>query len=407
MDHVAGPRPTRALLPDLGDTRTAFSQYTDRGLLRAYWLFRFIGNPVLNAIGKSLTRGALALHLPLKGVVKKTIFKHFCGGETIEESLATVQKLSDAGIGSILDYSVEGQEDDDTLDHATREITRTIEAAGRRKDIPFSVFKPSGIAPVALLEAVSNGHALNTGDLDEWRRVQERFERICSTAAGAKVPVLVDAEESWIQPAIDDLARRMMERYNREGAIVFTTVQLYRHDRLDFIKRELETARRDRFQLGVKLVRGAYMEKERDRAAAHGHASPIHASKEAVDRDYDEALRICIADIEHVSVMAGTHNEESSLLLARLMDERGIPQNDRRVWFGQLLGMSDHITYNFATAGYNVAKYVPYGPVRELLPYLIRRAEENTSVAGQTSRELSLITAERKRRSKTRPLNAG
>lgn len=401
MDPVAASRTTSAP-PDLSDTRTAFSQYTDVGLLRAWWLFRVIGNPTLNAIGKALTRAALALHLPIKGLVKRTLFRHFCGGETIEESLRTVLKLAEANIGSILDYSVEGAADDDALDHAAGEIVRTIEAAAGRKEIPFSVFKPSGIAPVALWEAVSAGRALNIGERDEWRRVEERFARICAAAHANGVPVLVDAEESWTQQAIDELTRRMMGIHNRERAIVFATVQLYRHDRLEFLRREVEAARRDGHQFGVKLVRGAYMEKERERAAAHGYASPIHADKAAADRDYDEALRLCMANIDLVSVMAGTHNEESSLLLARLMDEHRIARDDRRVWFAQLLGMSDHISYNFAAGGYNVAKYVPYGPVRELLPYLIRRAEENSSAAGQSGREMTMIDREKRRRKNIR-----
>ncbi len=397
MDPVAASRVTSAP-PDLSDTRTAFSQYTDAGLLRAWWLFRVIGNPVLNAIGKAATRAALALHLPIKGLVRRTLFRHFCGGETIEESLRTVARLAEARIGSILDYSVEGADDDGSLDHAAGEIVRTIEAAAGRADIPFSVFKPSGVAPVALWEAVSAGRALNIGERDEWRRVEDRFARICAAARTNGVPVLIDAEESWTQQAIDDLTRRMMGMHNRDRAIVFATVQLYRHDRLEFLRREVEAARRDGYQFGVKLVRGAYMEKERERAAAHGYASPIHADKTAADRDYDEALRLCIANLDRVSVMAGTHNEESSLLLARLMDDQRIARNDRRVWFAQLLGMSDHISFNFAAGGYNVAKYVPYGPVRELLPYLIRRAEENSSAAGQSSREMTMIDREKRRR---------
>lgn len=390
--------PPSTQLPDLGDTRIAFNQYTDRGLLRAYWLFRIIGIPWLSSVGGSVSKAALALHLPIKGMIKATIFKHFCGGETIEESLATAQKLGDGGLGTILDYSVEGQEDDDTLDHTTEEILASIAMAARRKDIPFSVFKPSGISPTHLLTAVSEGRTLSMEDEREWKLVQARMERICAAAAQAGVPVLVDAEESWMQPAIDAMTTRMMERFNRERAIVYNTVQHYRHDRLVFLKVAFNEAEKGGYHLGVKLVRGAYMEKERALAEKEGRPSPIHADKAAVDRDYDEALRFCAERLDRMAVMVGTHNEQSTLLMAKLMDERGLARNDRRVYFAQLLGMSDNISYNMAAAGYNVAKYVPYGPVREVLPYLIRRAAENTSARGQMGRELKFIVAERKRR---------
>ena len=395
------PRAARpGTLPDLTNTRIAFRQYTDRGLLRAYWLFRIIGVPWTNATGRALSQLAMRLHLPIKGLIKATIFKHFCGGETIDESLVTAQKLGDGGLGTILDYSVEGQEDDASLNHTTDEILRTIAMAAKRKDIPFSVFKPSGIAPLAIWEAVSEGRTLSTAEAHEWTLVQGRMERICAAAAQAGVPVLVDAEESWLQPAIDALVERMMERFNRERTIVYNTVQLYRHDRLAFLKAAEQRAAVGGYHLGVKLVRGAYMEKERERAALNGYASPIHADKAAVDRDYDEALRHCADRLDHVAVMVGTHNERSTLLMAELMRERGLPTNDPRVCFAQLLGMSDNISYNMADAGYRVAKYVPYGPVREVLPYLIRRAQENTSAAGQMGRELKLIVAERKRRAR-------
>ncbi|MBK6343355.1 MAG: proline dehydrogenase family protein [Flavobacteriales bacterium] len=385
-------------VPDLGDTRIAFRQYTDRGLLRAYWLFRIIGIPWLNAAGRVLTQAALALRLPIAWAVKATLFKHFCGGETIDESLLTAQKLGDVGVGTILDYSVEGQEDDDSLDHTRDEILRTIAAAKQRADIPFCVFKPTGLSPVHLLEKVSEGAVLSADDDREWQLVQGRVAAICQAAHDASIPVLIDAEDSWYQPAIDALATQMMERFNAKSAIVFNTIQLYRHDRLAFLKESFAAAEKGDYHLGVKLVRGAYMEKERDRAAEKGYPSPIHADKAAVDRDYDEALRFCVAHIDRMAVMAGTHNEQSSLLLARLLEEHGIARNDRRVWFAQLLGMSDNISYNLAEAGYKVAKYVPYGPVRAVLPYLIRRAQENTSVAGQMGRELRLIVEERKRR---------
>lgn len=392
------PAPPRTALPDLGDTRTAFAPMGDRDLWQAQWLFRIIGDPTLTAVGSKLSTIALALHLPVKGLIKATIFKQFCGGETIEESLKTATRLGKSGVGTILDHSVEGQEDDEALDHTTAEILRTIEAAQKRSDIPFCVFKPSGISPVQLLTDVSDGKPLTAEDKREWALVHGRMEQICSAAAKAAVPVLIDAEESWMQPAIDDMADAMMARYNKEKAIVFNTVQLYRHDRLAFLKASHAKAVAGNYHIGVKLVRGAYMEKERARAAEKGYRDPIHADKPAVDRDYDEALRYCATHLQHFAVCVGTHNEQSTLLMARLMHEQSLPHNDERIWFAQLLGMSDNISFNLAAAGYNVAKYVPYGPVREVLPYLIRRANENTSARGQTGRELGLIQAEQQRR---------
>jgi len=386
--------------PDLGDTRTAFAAMTDRDLWQAYWLFRIIGNPTLTAIGSTLSKVALALHLPVKGIIKATIFKQFCGGETIEESMSTADRLGKSGVGTILDHSVEGQEDDEALDHTTAEVQRTIAVAAKRKDIPFCVFKPSGISPVQLLTSVSEGKVLDAEEQREWTLVQARMEKICAAAAKAGVPVLIDAEESWMQPAIDAMAGTMMARYNRERAIVFNTVQLYRHDRLAFLKASHAKAVAGNYHLGLKLVRGAYMEKERARALEKGYPSPIHADKAAVDRDYDEALRYCAKHMDRIAVCVGTHNEQSTLLMAELMQQIALPENDQRICFAQLLGMSDNISYNMAASGYNVAKYVPYGPLREVLPYLIRRANENTSARGQTGRELGLILAERKRRTK-------
>ncbi len=384
--------------PDLGDTRTAFANRSDRDLWQAYWLFRIIGNPTLTTIGSTLSKAALWLHLPVKGLIKATIFEQFCGGETIEESLRTAARMGKSGVGTILDHSVEGQEDDEALDHATAEILRTIEAARTRKDVPFSVFKPTGLSPVQLLTDVSAGKVLSEEDRREWALVLGRVEKLCAAAAKADVPLLIDAEESWMQPAIDDMVETMMARFNKEKPIIFNTLQLYRHDRYAFLKASHAKAVAGGYHIGVKLVRGAYMEKERERALEQGYPSPIHADKAATDRDYDACLRFCAEHFDRFAVCVGTHNEQSTLLMARLMHEKGLPRDDKRVWFSQLLGMSDNISYNMAAAGYNVVKYVPYGPVRQVLPYLIRRAEENTSARGQTGRELGLIAAERKRR---------
>ena len=382
----------------MGDTRTAFAQKSDQDLLQALWLFRIIGTPWLTSLGSALTKGALALHLPVSGLVKATIFKQFCGGENIEESLRTAHQLAAGGVGTILDYSVEGEGDQHAMDATAEEILRTIAAAKGDKDIPFSVFKPSGVIRTDVLELVSAGKALSTEEAAAWERGRKRVERICQAAHDADVPVLVDAEESWTQDALDVLITEMMQRFNGQRAIVYNTVQLYRHDRLAFLRKQAELAEARGYHLGMKYVRGAYMEKERERAKEKGYPDPIGANKAAVDADFDEALRYTADHIGHMAVLVGTHNEESTLLMARLMREKGLANNDPRIHFGQLLGMSDNISFNMARAGYNVVKYVPYGPVRKVLPYLIRRAEENTSARGQTGRELSLIMAERKRR---------
>ncbi|MEO5584042.1 MAG: proline dehydrogenase family protein [Flavobacteriales bacterium] len=382
----------------MGDTRTAFAQKSDQELMQALWLFRIIGTPWLTSLGSAFTKFALALHLPVKGIVKATIFKQFCGGETIEESLVTAERLAQKGVGTILDYSVEGEDDQEAMEGTAAEILRTIAAAKGNPHIPFSVFKPSGVIRTDVAEKVSAGKELSSEEAAAWGRGRKRVERICEAAHAAGVPVLVDAEESWTQEALDVLVREMMKRFNGERAIVYNTVQLYRHDRLAFLMKEAETAKAEGYHLGMKYVRGAYMEKERERAAEKGYPDPIGATKAAVDADFDDALRYTAEHIGHMAVLVGTHNEESCLLMARLMYQKGLAKNDPRIHFGQLLGMSDNISFNMARAGYNVVKYVPYGPVRKVLPYLIRRAEENTSTKGQTSRELSLLITERKRR---------
>lgn len=398
MPTTADPAPRTLRLPDLSDTRTAFAAKSDRELWQAYQLFRIIGTPILTRVGSTLSKVALALHLPVKGAIKATIFQQFCGGETIEESLRTAARLAKSGVGTILDYSVEGQDDEASLDATTEETLRTIAAGKGRPEIPFAVFKPTGIARMEVMRKVSDGTALSPQEEQEWAHAKARTLRICQAAHDAEVPVLVDAEESWIQPAIDALVEDMMMRFNRTRAIVFNTVQLYRHDRLAFLKACEAHAAANGYHLGVKLVRGAYMEKERARAAEQGYPDPIQPDKASSDAHYDEALRFCMDHLGHIALVAGTHNEASTLLLARLMAEHGLAHDDARIHFAQLLGMSDNISFNLAAAGYRVAKYVPYGPVREVLPYLIRRANENTSARGQTGRELGLIIAERRRR---------
>jgi len=387
-------------LPDLGDTRTAFAHKSNSELFKAFWLFRIIGTPWLTAAGSSLTKLALSLHLPIKGIIKATIFKQFCGGETVSESLVTAEKLAESGVGTILDYSVEGQDDEASLDATTEELLVGIRAAKGQKNIPFAVFKVTGLARTELLEKISAKSQLTLIESEEWKRVEARIARICKVGYDANTPVLIDAEESWTQQAIDDLVEAQMALYNKERAIIFNTLQLYRHDRVAFLKDSFLRAEKGGYHLGVKLVRGAYMEKERERAEEKGYPDPIQPDKAACDRDYDAAVAFCVEHIDRMALVAGTHNEKSTLYLARIMQERKIALDDQRIWFSQLLGMSDNISFNMAAAGYNVVKYMPYGPVSKVLPYLIRRATENTSARGQTGRELGLIITERKRRAK-------
>ncbi|MFM1745687.1 MAG: hypothetical protein RLZZ630_1624 [Bacteroidota bacterium] len=380
------------------NTENAFSYRSRHEINRAYWLFKAISYPGLVKFGSSLAELSLRYHLPVKGLIKATIFRHFCGGEDIHDCAETIRRLGELGVGSILDYSVEGKESESEFDHSCKEIIATVKRAANDTNIPFSVFKVTGLARFALLEKVSSGVALSSEEASEFSRIKHRVLQICETAHRLGVRVFIDAEETWIQDAIDALATDMMERFNRQDFVVYNTLQMYRHDRLAYLKKAYRTAEEKGYKLGLKLVRGAYMEKERARAAELGYPSPIQPNKEACDRDYDAALRFCIDHIDRIAICAGTHSENSSLFLTDLMAENDIDPGDERIYFSQLLGMSDHISFNLSKAGYRVAKYVPYGPVEAVMPYLIRRAQENTSIAGQTGRELSLLTTELRRR---------
>ena len=381
------------------NTKIAFAAKTDKDLKRAYMLFKLVSSPVLVKVGKLATTVAFALRLPINGLIKQTIFKQFCGGETINDCAATIKVLAEFNIGTILDYSVEGKTEQADFESTTTEIIATIKAGKEDVNIPFSVFKVTGIARFGILEKCNDtSNELTASEKHEFHEVLNRVDRICNAAYEADVPVFIDAEESWIQDTIDRLATAMMAKYNTQKVIVYNTVQMYRHDRLAHLETALLQATQTGYYYGVKLVRGAYMEKERNRAAEKGYESPIQKDKASSDRDYNAALELLVKQIQQCAVVAGSHNEMSANVLTELMRANGIENTDKRIYFAQLLGMSDHISYNLAHEGYNVAKYVPYGPIREVMPYLIRRAEENTSVAGQTGRELSLIIKERQRR---------
>jgi proline dehydrogenase len=380
------------------NTEIAFSSKTVSDLNRSYLLFKTVSNSTVVNISARLTDVALRLHIPIAWAIKPTIFKQFCGGETITECATAITQLGKFNIGTILDYSVEGKTKEADFDATMHETIATIDRAKGDKNIPFSVFKVTGISRFTLLEKVNENQTLTTIEQAEYERVQHRVNEICKRAHQNDVPVFIDAEETWIQNTIDTLANTMMECYNTQRAIVYNTYQLYRHDRLHYLTQTVNDARSKNYYVGAKLVRGAYMEKERNRAAQNNYPSPINADKNATDKLYDQCLNYWAANADVLSICAGSHNEHSAITLMQLMAQHNIANNDTRVYFSQLLGMSDHISYNLAAAGYNVAKYVPYGPVREVVPYLIRRAQENTSVKGQTGRELSLIIKEKQRR---------
>lgn len=378
------------------NTENAFKAKSNGDLNRSYWLFKMVGNPSMVKFGAKMA--PIGLAIGFKGLIKNTIFKQFVGGETISECDKTIAELGKYNIGTILDYSVEGKESESDFDACCKETIETIHKAKNDKFIPFCVFKVTGLARFALLEKVSANENLTDAENEEYDRVKLRVHTICKEAHAGNQPLFIDAEESWIQPAIDALADDNMALFNKERAIVYNTFQLYRKDRLEFLKATIAKGKANGFHVGAKLVRGAYMEKERARAIEKKYPSPIQDSKEKSDIDYNAALDECVKNISMMGLCAGTHNEKSSLFLVELMNKYGISGSDKRIYFSQLLGMSDHISYNLALANYNVAKYVPYGPVKEVLPYLIRRAQENTSVKGQTGRELSLIIKEKQRR---------
>ena len=380
------------------NTEVAFSLKTDSELERAYFLFKMISIETLVRIGTAATNFAIKAHLPIEGLIRSTVFDHFCGGVSETDCVSVINNMYEKGVSSVLDYSVEGKESEAEFDSAKNKILKIIDFANEIDAIPIAVFKPTGFGRISLYEKISKKEVLSEKESEEWQRVINRFDEVCLKAKKNDVAVLIDGEESWMQDAADELVTSMMRKFNTEKPIVYNTLQMYRHDRLDFLKEEHEKAKKNNYFLGYKLVRGAYMEKENDRAKQKKYQSPICETKALTDENFNKGLRYIINNLDCMSLFAGTHNEDSCYLLMQLMAERGLLSNDPRIWFGQLYGMSDHISFNLADKGYNVAKYVPFGPVRDVMPYLIRRAEENTSVAGQTGRELALLSKEKKRR---------
>lgn len=380
------------------NTEIAFRYRSDKELKRAHFLFSSMSSPFLSKTGMKLTQLAMSWNLPIKSMIKKTIFQQFCGGETIEEAAQTAATLGRYNVGIALDYSVEGKEEEAEFDHAVPEFVKAIEYAATQKNIPFIPIKITGFARFALLEKLHSDAALSAAEQEEWKRVQDRIDRICAAAARCRNMILIDAEESWIQQPVDDLADAMMEKYNKGTIVIFNTFQMYRHDRLVFLEASHRKAMTRGYILGAKLVRGAYMEKERARAAEMGYPSPIQPDKASTDRDYDLGVVYCLDHLDSIALFIGTHNEQSCYKATEIIRQKGLQPGHNHIYLSQLYGMSDNITFNLADAGYNVSKYLPYGPVKDVLPYLMRRAQENTSVAGQTSRELGLIKKEMNRR---------
>ena len=380
------------------NTEVAFAIKTDAELDRAYYLFKMISSEPMVKIGSKLTNFALKAHLPVEGLIRATVFNHFCGGVTEEDCMPVIDKMYAKKVHTILDYSAEGKEEEKQFDKVVDITIGIMDFAKEKASMPFAVFKPTGIGTMAIYTKVSAGEKLTAEEQAEWDRVLARYDKVAKAAHEKNVPLLIDAEDFCMQKAADEAIEDLMEKYNKDKAIIFGTLQLYRHDRMDYIKALQQRAKKQGFHVGMKLVRGAYMEKERERAEQMGYQDPICIDKPATDKMFNDVLKYIFDNIDMMALYVGTHNEESSLLFKELIEASDLDKNDDRLWFGQLYGMSDHISYNIGALGYNVSKYLPFGPVRDVMPYLIRRADENTSVGNQTSRELDLLKTERKRR---------
>lgn len=382
------------------DTKTAFELKSNKDLKKAHFLFKLLGNPALTNFGTFFFKIPFATEIPfVKPAVRNTIYKQFVGGETTDDCLVVAKNLYKSGVSSIMDYSVEGQTTDEEFDHVKDEILKLIQISKQNpNEIPCVVFKPTGFGRIDIYEKVGHNMPMADHEKESWENIKKRYLEVCQNAFDNGVPIMADAEDSWMQDAADDLMDEMMQKFNKERCIVWSTLQMYRHDRLEYLKKIYEQAERENYLIGFKIVRGAYMEKERERAKEMGYKDPIQPNKQATDRDFNAAMEFMIERIGRISLFAGSHNEYSCELLTKLMEKNNIEKGDYRVWFGQLYGMSDNISFILGSKGYKVAKYLPYGPIKKVLPYLVRRAQENTSVAGQTGRELSLIQKEIKRR---------
>jgi len=386
---------------DFNNSKKAFADKSNFDLNRAYFLFKTISNPLISSILTTSVKFALFLRLPITPIIKATIYKHFCGGETIIDSNETINKLWESSIGTILDYSAEGKEKEQDFNNVRDETIKVLRIAKDNEKIPFVVFKLTGLIKFNILQKLSKKEDLNKVENLEFDHFKLRITEICNEAVKANKPIFIDAEESWIQNAIDNIVLKLMKKYNNNDVLIYNTLQFYRNDRINYLNKIINKSNKENFKLGLKLVRGAYHQQEIERANRNNYKIPVHLKKENTDNDFNLALKICINNITNISFCAGTHNEESSNILIQLMQDNRLANNDKRIYSSQLLGMSDNISYNLSKENFNVSKYVPYGPVKDVIPYLIRRAEENASISGQMGRELINIMAEKKRRNRT------
>ena len=397
------------------NTEYAFAAKSDAELKKANFLFGIMGKAWLVNMGLTITPLAIKWGIPFtKTLIRQTIFKQFVGGETLEETAKVADKLEAYKVQVILDYGVEGKEGEENFEHARDEFKRVIDYAATQPNIPFMSIKVTGFARFSLLEKLDEAMQKATGTLmkrylqvvelltdaekEEWHKVRLRMQQLCEVADKKNIGILIDAEETWIQEPVDALTILMMDVFNKKKPVIYNTLQLYRHDRLQFLKNSYAAAEERNFILGAKLVRGAYMEKERNRAADKNYTSPIQPDKDSCDNDYNAAVEFCIDHVDKISVIVASHNEYSNLYTTQLLDKKGLPHNHPHVHFSQLYGMSDNITFNLAKSGCSVSKYLPFGPIKDVIPYLMRRAQENSSVSGQTGRELGLIKKELHRR---------
>ena len=386
------------VLSHFNDTKIAFSYKSNYELKRAYILFKLLSHPSLAFIGKHLLNLLIKIHFPINNLIKQTIFEQFCGGENEKECSKAINKLNENNIRCILNYSIEGSNTESNYEHTLNKTLDLIDLSKKQSVSSFIVFKPSAVGRFDLYLKKSNNDSLNENEIDEWQRVEQRYDQICNSAAKSGISILIDAEESWIQKSIDELIEKLMIKYNNSSCIVYNTIQTYRIDRFEYLSDLYKRLSKSNIKIGIKLVRGAYMEKEKRRAKSNNYKSPICETKLKTDENYNNCMSFIFSNINDFNLFIGSHNERSNLLATEIMEKHQIKNNDKRVWFSQLYGMSDNISFNLALNRYNVTKYLPFGPIKEVIPYLIRRLDENTSVSGQTSRELKLISKEIKRR---------
>lgn len=380
------------------NTKEAFSLKSNFELLRAQFLFNIIKNRTLVKYSTLLTNFALKFYLPVTPIIKMTVFNHFCGGVSELDCNPVIKKMYDKRVSSVLDFSTEAFNSEIEFDNCYDKKISIIEFIKDRPEIPFVVFKPTCLGSLDLFKKKTIHEDLSDKDNILWNRVVERFKGVCQKAYDNDIKILIDAEEVFVQKAIDDLALLMMRKFNREMPIVFNTVQMYRWDRLKYLSDLLNDKANNGLIFGFKLVRGAYMEKERLIAKSLNVKSPICITKNETDSNFNSGLDFVFNNLDRISLVCGSHNEDSVIKIMEIMKNKNLKVSDDKIWFGQLFGMSDNVTFNLAKMGYNTFKILPFGPVRNLMPYLIRRAEENTSVKGQTGRELQLILNERRRR---------